>query len=121
MHIAIWVITALLVALWSGLCWALGSLLAMDGSWVAAVGPWLQKLPFGGWLEGWFPEWLSVAHALLQALQAMLSWLGAAAPVLVGVMWAAVTGLLVLLAGVLSLVVALVRRSMPPPAAAAAA
>lgn len=120
MHIAIWVITALLVALWSAVCWALGSLLAMDGSWVAAVGPWLQTLPFGGWLEGWFPEWLAFANALLQALQAMLSWLGAAAPVLVGVLWAAVTGVLVLLAALLSLVVALVRRSVPQPAPAAA-
>lgn len=114
MVIAIWIFTLLLVGLWSLVSWALASLLATDGAWVAQIEPWLARLPFGGWLEGWFPEWLTVARALLEGLQALLAWTGGAAPVLVWVLWAVVACVLLALAGLLTLVVVLVRRSAPP-------
>lgn len=118
MHLAIWIVIGLLVSLWSLLAWGLSQLLALDGAWVAQLRPWLTSLPFGGWLEGWFPDWLQVAQAALEGLQAAVAWLGAAAPALMWGLWLAGALLLVLLGGVLSLVVALIRKSTPPPVAA---
>lgn len=114
MHLAIWIITVLLVGLWTLGAWGLSSLLALDPGWVGQIQPWLAKAPFGGWLESWFPDWLQVAQALLEALRAGLAWLGGAAPVLVWVVWGGGALLMLLLAGALSLLVALIRRSTPP-------
>ena len=75
MIVAIWIVTLLLVGLWSLAAWGLSSLLAINGAWVAQLEPWLQRVPFGAWLETWFPDWLQVAKALLDAAQMGLSWL----------------------------------------------
>lgn len=115
MIIAIWIVTLLLVGLWSLAAWGLASLLAIDGAWVTQLEPWLMRMPFGGWLETWFPDWLAAATALLDALQALLAWMGGAAPVLVWLLWGAVSLVLLALAALLTLVVVLVRRNMPPP------
>lgn len=115
MHLAIWIITLLLVGLWTMVAWGLSSLLAMDGSWVAQIQPWLARMPFGGWLESWLPDWLQLANGLLGALQSALAWLGSAAPVLVWGLWFAGAVVLVLIGGALSLLVALIRKSTPPP------
>lgn len=119
MIIAIWIVALLLLALWTTAAWGLASvihLVQVDGAWVSQVKPWLQRVPFAGWLEGWMPTWLDTAHALLQAVQAALTWVGGTAPVLVWGLWALGSLGLLLLAGVLTGLVALVRRSMPPPA-----
>lgn len=112
MHLAIWIFTLLLVGLWTLLAWGLGALLTVDGAWVAGLRPWLLSLPFGGWLESWFPEWLRLAQALLDLMQALLGWLGAAGPILVWVTWGIGAFVLMLLA--LSLLVVLIRKTMPP-------
>lgn len=114
MHLAIWIITLLLVGLWTLVAWGLSQLLAIDGRWIEQVQPWLAQAPFGGWMEGWFPDWLQVAKLVLDAAQAGLAWLGGAAPVLVWVVWGGGALLLLLLAGALSLLVALIKRSTPP-------
>jgi hypothetical protein len=114
MHIAIWIVTLLLVGLWTLASWGLSRLLAMDGSWVSQIEPWLARMPFGGWLETWFPDWLQVAQVSLDALQAALGWLGATAPLLVWVVWGGGALLLMLAGAALSLLVALIRRTMPP-------
>ena len=120
MHLAIWILTLLLVGLWTLGAWGLSSLLALDPSWVGQVQPWLAKVPFGGWLESWFPDWLQVAQLLLDALRTGLAWLGGAAPVLVWVVWGGGALLMLLLAGALSLLVALIQRSTPPASPTAA-
>ena len=116
MHIAIWIVTLLLVGLWTGAAWGLSRLLSLDASWVSQIEPWLARMPFGGWLETWVPDWLQLAQAALDALQLALGWLGTAAPVLVWILWGGGALLLLLLAAGLSLIVALVRGNMPPPA-----
>jgi len=123
MLIAIWIVTLLLLGLWSALAWGLSALLATDGAWLAQIGPWLSHLPFGGWLETWYPSWLEDAHLLLSLLHNALAWLGGAAPTLVWVAWALGTAGLLLMGAGLTLIVVLVRKTMPPaqpPRAAAA-
>lgn len=115
MHLVIWFFTLALLGLWTLTAWALSHLLgAAAAAWVGQLGPWLAKMPFGGWLEGWFPQWLQVAQTALVALQQLLGWLGGALPVVVWLVWGVGTLLLVMAGVALSLVVALVRRSMPP-------
>lgn len=114
MHLAIWILTLLSAGLWTLGAWGLAQLLSLDGSWVAHLEPWLARMPFGGWLESWFPDWLQAAQAVLAALQGLVSWLGGAAPVLVWVVWGCGLALMLLLAGGLSLLVALIQRNMPP-------
>ncbi len=114
MHIAIWIITFLIIGLWTLGAWGVSSLLSINGDWVAQIDPWLARLPFAGWLEGWFPEWLQLAHAMLDGLQSLVTWLGAAAPVLVWTVWGGAVVVTLLLAAGLSLLVALIKRNMPP-------
>ncbi len=120
MHIAIWIVTLLFAGLWTLLAWGLSSVLALDSNWLTPVEPWLARLPFAGWLEGWIPDWLQIAQLALDAVRASLVWLGGAAPVLVWALWLAGTLLLVLLAGALSLLVVLIRKSTAPPPVATA-
>jgi hypothetical protein len=47
-------------------------------------------------------------------MQALLGWLGAAAPILIWVTWGIGAFVLVLLALALSLLVVLIRKTMPP-------
>ncbi len=117
MHIAIWLLTLLLLGLWTLSAWGLAALLGSNGDWLTHVGPWLAQLPFGGWLETWFPEWLQSARLMLDALQAALSWLGATAPTLVWIAWGVGAALLLLLAAGLSLLVALIRKATAAPPA----
>lgn len=117
MIIAIWIVTLLLLGLWTLGAWglaALAGLLAVDAAWVTKVEPWLVALPFAGWLETWFPDWLVVAKAAVQGGAAVFDWLGGAAPVLVWAAWGVGALLLLVLGGALSLLVALIRRKMPP-------
>jgi hypothetical protein len=114
MIIAIWVVAAVLVAMWSLAAFSLQRLLAGDGAWVADIGPRLGRVPFGDVLERWFPTWQQSALQALETLQSALQWLGGAAPVLVWSLWTLGTLAIVLLAAALTLIVALVRRNMPP-------
>jgi hypothetical protein len=126
MHIAIWTFTLMLIGLWTVAAWALASVLGTDGAWLSNVGPWLTHLPFGGWIETVWPTWLEAAHALLGLLHNLLAWLGGAVPLLVWLVWGAGTFAFLLVGAGLSLIVVLVRKTMPPaqppqpPTAAAA-
>lgn len=114
MVIAIWIVALCLLGLWSLAAWGLGSLISSDGRWVADLAPWLAHVPFSDVLENWFPTWRQSTVEALGVLQSMVHWLGNAAPVLVWTLWGAGTLLLLILAGVLHLVVALIRRHHPP-------
>lgn len=120
MIIAIWITTLVLLGVWSLAAWGLARLLTTDGAWLAELGPWLHRAPFGDVLEDWFPTWQFWVQQLLDWAQALLQWLGAAAPWLVWVVWFGGAATLLLLALALTLVVALVRKSTPPKPAPAA-
>jgi hypothetical protein len=120
MILAIWITTLVLLGLWSLAAWGLAGLFSIDGRWLADVEPWLARVPFGAVLEDWFPMWQFWAREAIEWLQLTLQWLGGAAPWLVGLIWLCGAFVLLLLAGALTLVVALVRKSMPPSAPAPA-
>lgn len=110
MIIAIWVATALGVILWSLVAWGTHALLTLDPNWVGSFGSLVDQLPYAGVLSYWVPGWQAFMHAGLTTTQALLGWVGAAAPTLVGVMW--LVGALLMLGGatVLTILVGLMRR-----------
>jgi len=113
MIIAVWIVTFLLLAVWTLAAWGLASLVSVGGFSLDGVGPALARAPFAGVLEAWFPAWQEWTMWVLQAMQSLLQWLGAAAPVLVWGLWFAGALVLLLVAGLLTLLVALLRRAMP--------
>jgi hypothetical protein len=114
MQIAIWLITAIVLALWSLAGWGLYQLVASGAQLIGDLKPLIDQIPYAAIVERWIPGWQDMLKLMLDLLQSMLSWLGGAAPVLVWLLWAVGTGLLLVIAGVLSLAVALIRKSMPP-------
>ncbi len=119
MLIALWIVVGIGVAIWSLLGWALYALLTLDHDpWLGEVGPVLDRVPGGDWLERWFPGWQALAELSIEAVQLALGWLGAAAPIVVWAVWGVGTLLLVGGGAVLSLIVVLLRDKPRAPAAA---
>jgi hypothetical protein len=114
MQIAIWLITAIVLALWSLAGWGLYQLVDSGVQLIGDLKPLIDRIPYAAIVEQWIPGWQDMLKLLLDLTQSLLSWLGGAAPLLVWLIWAAGTGLLLVIAGVLSLAVALIRKSMPP-------
>lgn len=110
MIVAIWIVTLLLLALWTLLAWAAAALLQSDAAWIDTLQRWLFDAPWRETLEAWLPGWSMTMQAMLDALQALLVWLGAAAPWLVWVAWGLGALSLLGLGALLSFVVVLVRR-----------
>lgn len=114
---AIWILVVLGLALWSLLGWGLYTLLAMDQQWLGDLKPLLDEVPFGHWLDHWVPGWQALAGLSIDAVQWLLGWLGAAAPVAVWMIWGAGTLALVSVGALLSLAVALLSDKPRPSAA----
>lgn len=115
---AIWIITALLVGLGALCSWGVATLLVMDHRWLVDLEVWLTRQPLGGWIEGWVPELLELIQLSFEAMGVALSWLGAAGPMLVWLVWGASSLGLMLVAGVLTLIVVLVSKATSSPAPA---
>jgi hypothetical protein len=123
MHIAIWILALIALALWSAAAWGVGTLLGLDPSWVGDLKPLVQQIPYAALIDQWLPGWQDMLLTLLDLTRSLLAWAGGAGVVVVWVLWALGAALIVGAAAALSLVVALVRRTSakgPPPSAAAA-
>ena len=118
MILAIWLVALCLLGLWSLAGWGLHALLVSGVQWAGELKPLLERIPFSAWIERWVPGWIDALHMAVDLMQALLGWLGSAAPVLVWAVWAVGAMLLLGLDLLLSMVVALVRKNSPPPAAA---
>lgn len=114
MQIAIWLITALVLAVWSLAGWGLYQLVASGVELLGELKPLIDQIPYAAIIERWVPGWQDLLKLMLDLTQSLLSWLGGAAPLLVGVVWGLGSVLVLIIAGVLSLAVALIRKSMPP-------
>lgn len=118
---AIWIFVVLGVLLWSLMGWGFYALLSLDHQWLGDLKPLLDEVPFAALLERWVPGWQVLVELSIDAVQWMLGWLGAAAPIVVWVVWGG--GVLVLtgIGAVLSLIVVLLReKPRDKPRAAAA-
>jgi len=115
MLIAIWILVALSVTLWSLLGWGLYALLALEHQWLGDLKPLLDQVPFGRWLEQWVPGWQALAVWSIDAVQWLLGWMGAAAPIVVWAVWGAGTMTLVAGGALLSLGVVLLQDRPRPP------
>jgi hypothetical protein len=115
MLIALWILIGVGVAVWSLLGWGLYALLALDHQqWLGDLKPLIDQVPFGHWLERWFPGWQAVAELAIEAVQLALAWLGAAAPIVVWGVWGVGTLVLVGIGAALSLLIVLLRDKPRP-------
>jgi hypothetical protein len=114
MIIALWIVTALLLALWTLAGWGLHELIVGGVQWIGDLKPLIDRIPYAAIVEQWIPGWQDLLKATLDLMQDLLGWMGGAAPVVVWIVWALGAALLLGLAGVMTLVIALVRRNSPP-------
>ena len=119
MVIAIWLLTALAIALWSLGCWGVHGLLTLDPRWVDEGRARVGELPHPAWMEVWLPGWQQLMEAAFDIAHVALQWVGSAAPTVVWIAWGVGTAALLLLAVGLTVLVETVRRRFKPPAPAA--
>lgn len=112
MQIAIWVLALLGIGLWSLAAWGLHALLTIDPSRLQDLKPLIEAIPFGELIDNWVPGWQALLGMAVDATQALIRWIGHAAPWLVWALWGLGTMGLLLLAGFVSLAVWLIERGM---------
>jgi hypothetical protein len=112
MLIAIWVLTLLGLGLWSLTAWGMQALLTMDASRLQDLKPLIHEIPFGETIDQWMPGWRALLAVAIDATQALVAWVGHAAPWLIWALWGVGAAGLLLGAGILSLAVVLIRRGM---------
>jgi hypothetical protein len=113
MVIGIWVITALVIGLWSLVAWALHALLGMDTT--ALLGdlkPLIDQLPYGAIIEHGVPGWQALLHSTLSLAQTLIGWVGGAGPVVVWIIWGVGAALLVGCGLILTLAAVLLRKGL---------
>jgi hypothetical protein len=119
MVIAIWIVTAILLGLWSLTAWGLHGLLMLlsggGGGWAGDLKPLVDQIPLTPVLDQWFPGWQELLRATLDLTQVLIGWLGGAVPLVSWTVWGLGTAGLLLLAGGLTLVAVLLRNTMPKP------
>ncbi|WP_425261402.1 hypothetical protein ACPOLB_10980 [Rubrivivax sp. RP6-9] len=123
MVIAIWIVTAILLGLWSLTAWGLHGLLMLlsgaaggAGGWSGDLRPLVDQIPLTPVLDQWLPGWQELLRATLDLAQVLIGWLGGAVPLVSWTVWGLGTAGLLLLAGGLTLVAVLLRNTMPKPA-----
>lgn len=116
----IWIVTALVLLVWSLLSWGLGALLAAGAEWQGDVQIVVDHVPFAAVLDAWVPGWDALVGATVQLVLTLFAWLGALGPWLVGAVWALGTLGLLATAGLLTLLVRWARAA-PTPAPGGAA
>jgi hypothetical protein len=121
MHLFIWILALLGMALWSALSWFLYKLLSMDTNWTYDARGVVDRLPGGEIIDRWFPSWRDIAQFVLEVTGQSLGLIGDAAPLVTLLVWLLGALLIVGAAALCSLIVWLLRDKKPPPPAQAAA
>jgi hypothetical protein len=120
MHLLIWILAFIALALWIAAAWGVSALLGMDPDWVEGLRPALKGWPGTAWMEIWLPGWKDLLLSLLDLSRALLGWAGTAGQWVLGLVWG-LGALLIVGAGVvLSLLVGLGRKAAATAASAAA-
>lgn len=121
MHIAIWILTLLGLALWSLLAWGLHAVLTIDPQWLDDVEALIKRVPYAEVIDRWFPGWEQMLGATTDLAQTVLGWVGSNAPLVAWIVWGIGTLLLLGSGGVLSLIVCLLTEKDQRPQRPAAA
>jgi hypothetical protein len=121
MHIAIWILTLLGLALWSLLAWGLHAVLVIDPQWLDDVEALIKRVPYAEVIDRWFPGWEQMLGATTDLAQTVLGWVGSNAPLVAWIVWGIGTLLLLGSGGVLSLIVCLLTEKDQRPQHPAAA
>ncbi|WP_418316059.1 hypothetical protein [Piscinibacter sakaiensis] len=118
MLLLIWAIALLCIGLWSLACWGIAHLLAMQPADFQDLKSLADQWPYRDELDRWLPGWQTLLQFLLDLAQGLLAGLSNAAPWLVWTLWAIGAGLALLVAGLLTAAVLLLRKdgNKPPPA-----
>ncbi len=120
MLLALWILTAFGIALWSLCAWGLHTLLTIDPAWLNDVNTAVAHLPWGDWLATWLPGWQGLLRVGIDLTQAGLAWVGSAAPWIVWAVWGLGSLAMLAVAGLLGLLLKLaLPKAAPPPARAA--
>ncbi|MBK1615289.1 hypothetical protein CKO44_17655 [Rubrivivax gelatinosus] len=114
---AIWIVTALLLGLWSLGAWGVYTLLQAQPGWIGELGELVDQVPYAAVIDRWFPGWQELLRALLELTESTLGLLGGAAPLIVWTAWGVGAAGLAVAAGGLTLIVKLLSRDKPRAAA----
>lgn len=118
MMIALWILTLFVLGLWSLTAWGLHALLTLDASALGDLKPLVDQIPYGDVLGTWVPGWQDLLRIAIDFTQVALGWIGAAAPVVVWIVWGVGALVVVAVALVLSMLLRFARRSSARTAAA---
>jgi hypothetical protein len=122
MTVAVWILAACLLALWSLAAWGLHQLLSVDparlAGWPERFGEWLAALPWADRLDGIWPGWQPMLRLAADVLQSVLGWLGEGALWIVWTVWGFGALALALGAALLAWLIGYARRHATPPSAA---
>jgi hypothetical protein len=117
MQLVIWIIAALLLALWLALGYGVASLAGLAAGLQGLPAQWYElmgRVPGAAWMDAWLPGWREAVVQTADVIAAVMGWMGDALPVLVWVVWGLGALGLVAFAALLSGIVALARRKSPP-------
>ena len=112
MLIAIWVLALLGIGLWTLAAWGVNALLTIDPGRLQDLKPLIHEIPFGETIDQWVPGWRALLAVAVDLTQSLVAWIGHAAPWLVWALWGVGTAGMLVLAGIVSLAVVLIRRGM---------
>jgi hypothetical protein len=111
MQLAIWILAAIGLALWSLLAWGVATLLGIDPTWIGNLQRHIGELPYADLIEAWIPGWEAMLVSLLHLTQSIVGWLGGAGLFVVWFIWGVGALCIAGVAALLSLVVVLVKKS----------
>jgi hypothetical protein len=121
MHLLIWILAALGLALWTLAAWGVASLFGLDLSWSGDLRALLDQIPYVAVIDTWLPGWRELLMVVLELTRTLIGWAGGAGVVVVWILWGLGAAVIVGGAALLSLAVALIRRGTRPPPPAAPA
>lgn len=113
MLIALWILTLIVLGLWSLTAWGLHALLTLDASRLGDLKPLIDQIPYGNLLSDWLPGWQEWLRASIDLTQVLLGWVGGAAPTVVWVLWG-LGAFVVLIAALIMTVVIKMWQGKPP-------
>lgn len=111
---AIWIIAAVLLGLWSLTAWGLHALLLHGAGWAQDARPLIEQVPYPEVIEQWIPGWQRLLGLALDMAQAAIGWIGDSAGLVAWLTWGAGALLIAGTAGVMSLIVVLLRPKPTP-------